>query len=207
MSNISPLPKIVRRNQCNSNNTKKVLFDDDIMVPEQKKIIYKQVEHKEHKEYDQINEVFDKYFPGKKIKQLQYDIVKSVMNGNDTIAILPTGYGKSMCYQLPFLMDKNKVVIVISPLISLMEDQKEKLEKLNIPVTCFHSNINKTKKQEIKTELLENLLSNSIKYRQTDKILNISLTSEIEGDSIVYCFNKIDRIRKTEKFGEDFLLS
>ena len=111
---------------------------------------------------DIITSTFNKYYSGKTIKPLQYDIVKSVMEGNDTFGILPTGYGKSVCYQLPFLLNKDKVVIVVSPLISLMEDQKDKLEQLNIPVACFHSNKTKKQKQTIKNELLKNMLNNDI---------------------------------------------
>lgn len=145
----------ISKSRTPHNCTKKVLFcddDDDLMTSVHKDV--KEIK----KEDDQIRKVFNEYFPEKTIKPLQYNIVKSIIDGNDTIVILPTGYGKSMCYQLPFLINQDKVVIVISPLISLMEDQKTKLEKLNIPVACFHSNVAKRKKQEIKTELLENLI-------------------------------------------------
>ena len=108
---------------------------------------------------DPILETFAKYYPNKTIKPLQYQIIKSICEKSDTIGILPTGYGKSLCYQLPYYLNPDKVIIVVSPLISLMEDQKDKLEKLNIPVACFHSNIGKKKKQDIKEELLENLIS------------------------------------------------
>ena len=83
------------------------------------------------------------------------------MEKKDTMGILPTGYGKSVCYQLPYLLNPNKVVIVISPLISLMEDQKDKLQKLNIPVECFHSNKTKKQKQIIKNDLLKNMFDDS----------------------------------------------
>ena len=108
---------------------------------------------------DPITNTFNKYYFGKTIKPLQYDIVNSIVKKKDTIGILPTGYGKSVCYQLPYLLNPNNVVIVISPLISLMEDQKDKLEKLNIPVACFHSNKTKKQKQMIKNELLQNMLN------------------------------------------------
>lgn len=108
---------------------------------------------------DPITNTFNKYYFGKTIKPLQYDIVNSIVEKKDTIGILPTGYGKSVCYQLPYLLNPNNVVIVISPLISLMEDQKDKLEKLNIPVACFHSNKTKKQKQTIKNELLQNMLN------------------------------------------------
>ena len=104
---------------------------------------------------DKIKATFNKYYPGKTIKDIQYDIIKTLLNGNDVLAILPTGYGKSVCYQMPFLLNQDKIVIVISPLITLMEDQKDKLEKMNIPVACFHSGVNKKQKSDIKLELLD----------------------------------------------------
>jgi ATP-dependent DNA helicase RecQ len=111
---------------------------------------------------DQIIKVFGEYFPNKTIKPLQYQIIKSIIDKQDTMGILPTGFGKSVCYQVPYLLNPNKVVIVVSPLISLMEDQKDKLEKMNIPVACFHSNINQKKKQEVKNKIFQNLLTDNL---------------------------------------------
>ena len=89
--------------------------------------------------YDNMNKILNKYFGYEKLKDKQEIIIKSVLNNNDTIGILATGYGKSICYQLPYLIQK-KSVIIISPLISLMEDQKMTLESLDIPVYCLNSN-------------------------------------------------------------------
>lgn len=81
-----------------------------------------------------------KYFGYDKLKVLQFKIIYYLLNRNkDICAILATGFGKSICYQLPFLLTK-KSVIVISPLISLMEDQTNTLKKLKIPVCCLNSN-------------------------------------------------------------------
>jgi len=86
-----------------------------------------------------MNSVLKKYFGYDKLKDKQEEIIDNLLKGNDTIGILATGYGKSICYQLPFLMTK-KTVIVISPLISLMEDQFNKLKSLDIQVYCLNSN-------------------------------------------------------------------
>jgi ATP-dependent DNA helicase RecQ len=69
---------------------------------------------------------FDEFRP------LQKEIIENILNSKDTLTILPTGAGKSLCYQIPALMQKNKVAIVISPLIALIDDQVEKLKDLNI---------------------------------------------------------------------------
>jgi ATP-dependent DNA helicase RecQ len=68
----------------------------------------------------------------------QRDIIASVLQGRDTLAILPTGGGKSLCFQLPAVA-REALVIVISPLISLMRDQVEALRALGIPAGCIHS--------------------------------------------------------------------
>jgi len=85
------------------------------------------------------NKLMKKYFGYDKLKDKQLEIIDNLVHHKkDVCAILATGFGKSMCFQIPFLALK-KCVIVISPLIALMEDQKMQMEKLNIPVCCFNS--------------------------------------------------------------------
>lgn len=94
------------------------------------------------------NNILKTYFGYDELKELQYEIIENCISGNDTVALLPTSYGKSICYQLPCLITK-KNVIVVSPLISLMEDQKKDLQDKNIDVICLNSN-NKTKNTDMK---------------------------------------------------------
>lgn len=79
----------------------------------------------------EYNYVLKKYFGYDKLKKEQEKVVLSVLSGNDTIGLLPTGYGKSITFQLPALMFKG-ITIVISPLIALMQDQVINLKKKNI---------------------------------------------------------------------------
>ena len=74
----------------------------------------------------------------KKLKPLQEKIINNLMNNKDVIGTLHTGFGKSICFQIPYLITK-KFVIVVSPLIALMEDQKNKMSKAGIPTNCFFS--------------------------------------------------------------------
>jgi len=71
----------------------------------------------------------------------QEEIINAVLEGKDTLALLPTGGGKSVCYQVPALM-KEGLCLVISPLIALMKDQVEHLSKKNIPALAIHAGLN-----------------------------------------------------------------
>jgi len=76
-------------------------------------------------------DVLKKYWGYDEFRSPQEDIIKSVVNGNDTLALLPTGGGKSICFQVPALL-KSGICIVVSPLIALINDQIQNLEKKNI---------------------------------------------------------------------------
>src|SRR5207253_7583280 len=70
----------------------------------------------------------------------QREVIKSVLSGRDTLAIMPTGAGKSLCYQLPAVMLPG-LTVVISPLIALMTDQHEKLAALGLRTSVVHSGL------------------------------------------------------------------
>ncbi|MBN2168355.1 MAG: DEAD/DEAH box helicase, partial [Actinobacteria bacterium] len=70
----------------------------------------------------------------------QEEALNSVFSGKDLLVVMPTGSGKSLIYQLPALLD-NGLTIVISPLISLMKDQVDELERIGIPATFINSSL------------------------------------------------------------------
>ena len=89
-----------------------------------------------------IHQVLTRYWGYSTFRDLQKEIILSVLDGNDTLALMPTGGGKSICFQVPALA-KDGICIVISPLIALMKDQVENLQKKNIPATAIISGMSR----------------------------------------------------------------
>lgn len=82
--------------------------------------------------------ILKQYWGYDKFRPMQRDIIQSVLVGKDTLALLPTGGGKSLCYQVPALMNDG-LCIVVSPLIALMQDQVLRLNNLGIAAACIYS--------------------------------------------------------------------
>jgi len=129
---------------------------------------------------DKSKKILKKYFNFTELKDKQIEVINELLLGNDVIGLLPTGYGKSMCFILPPLLTK-KTIFIISPLISLMEDQKDNLSKKNIIVSTLHCN-NSNKQEE-----LIKIIEGSI------KIVYMSPEYLIEGDGIKLAFSLIDK--------------
>ncbi|MDR1951685.1 MAG: ATP-dependent DNA helicase, partial [Bacteroidales bacterium] len=98
----------------------------------------------------EIRNILLKYWGHSRFREMQEDIILSVLNGNDTLALLPTGGGKSICFQVPTLA-MDGLCLVVSPLIALMRDQVENLEKRGISAATIISDMNK-----FETELVMN---------------------------------------------------
>jgi ATP-dependent DNA helicase RecQ len=82
-------------------------------------------------------------------RPLQESIVRSLLSGRDTCVVMPTGGGKSLCYQLPAAMSPEKTVIVISPLIALMEDQVAQLGQMGISAALLNSSISAVQQSRV----------------------------------------------------------
>src|SRR6267142_1663607 len=74
---------------------------------------------------------YDTFRPG------QEAVVRSIAAGRDACVVMPTGGGKSLCYQLPAVLDAARTVVVVSPLIALMQDQVAQLEQMGISAAVF----------------------------------------------------------------------
>src|SRR4030095_8730685 len=89
-----------------------------------------------------IHEILKQYWGFESFRPLQEDIINSVLSGKDTLAIMPTGGGKSLCYQVPAMV-KEGTCLVISPLIALMKDQVQNLRKKSITAFAIYSGMSR----------------------------------------------------------------
>ena len=89
---------------------------------------------------DTTKNILKKYWGFDAFRASQEDIINDILKGRDVFALLPTGGGKSLCYQLPGIMMEG-VTIVISPLISLMHDQVKQLNEKGIKATSIYSGL------------------------------------------------------------------
>ncbi|MFT5480049.1 MAG: ATP-dependent DNA helicase RecQ, partial [Bacteroidia bacterium] len=89
-----------------------------------------------------MKHVLHKYWGYDEFRPLQQDIIQAVLDKQDAVALLPTGGGKSICFQVPALM-MDGVCLVISPLVALMKDQVEQLQKRGISAAFLHSGMDR----------------------------------------------------------------
>lgn len=103
--------------------------------------------------------ILKQYWGYDTFRPMQQDIIQSVLNGKDTLALLPTGGGKSLCFQIPAMV-KDGICIVVSPLIALMKDQVENLKARGINAVAIYAGMGK---REIDI-LLDNCIYGPIKF-------------------------------------------
>jgi len=104
-------------------------------------------------------EILKRYWGFDSFRPLQDEIIRSVLDGNDTLALMPTGGGKSLCFQVPAMV-KEGICIVVSPLVALMKDQVENLKKRGINAVAIFAGMGK---REIDI-LLDNCIYGKIKF-------------------------------------------
>ncbi|HET6243918.1 MAG: RecQ family ATP-dependent DNA helicase [Bacteroidetes bacterium] len=146
-----------------------------------------------------FSHILEKYWGYKQFRPLQQEIISSIAQGNDTLALLPTGGGKSICFQVPALALEG-VCIVISPLIALMKDQVENLNKRGIKAVAITSSM---KKQEIDITL-DNCIHGNIKflYLSPERLGNDVFEARLKQMKV--SFIAVDESHCISQWGYDF---
>ena len=119
-----------------------------------------------------IQALLKKHWGFDAFRPMQEDIILSVIEGKDTLALLPTGGGKSICFQIPALL-KEGITLVISPLIALMKDQVESLKANGVNAEFINSSLSPNEEFEI----TERCFANQIKLLYNKKKKASSLSS------------------------------
>ena len=104
-----------------------------------------------------MENVLKQYFGYSAFRPKQREIIQHLLDGKDALVLMPTGGGKSMCYQLPALM-MNGVTVVVSPLLSLMKDQVESLQANGIAARAINSAVSETENMLVRRECAQGMI-------------------------------------------------
>lgn len=146
-----------------------------------------------------LQDILERYWGYTSFRPMQSEVIESVLGGTDTLALMPTGAGKSLLYQVPAMASKG-VCIVVTPLIALMKDQVDRLRRMGIPACAVHSGLS-TRQIDI---LLDNCVYGDMKFLYVAPERIASETFRMRLTRMNVCLLAVDEAHCISQWGYDF---
>ncbi|GAB4218639.1 MAG: RecQ family ATP-dependent DNA helicase [Synechococcales cyanobacterium] len=128
-------------------------------------------------------------------------VVRALLSQRDALIVLPTGFGKSICFQIPAVIGEG-LTLIVSPLIALMEDQVQDLWRRKLPAACLHSDTDRRLKERILKAIAENRLR--LLYLSPETLFNLTLWTLLRDPQVRIAGLIVDEAHTLVHWGESF---